>query len=210
MKEEYILAWGDHLDDVIKELLKAKNEGRHAFAEFSGHILDSDTITWDSAYELITGLTRDEYITKEKQSKFEKEIIENVEKQLAYYERPNWIERGKALIYPENYESWESVVNHSAKGMFHGKDISKALDIMEALKEGKPIEEVLKEFKSIEDEPYSLRTEIDQEVFKYSKRGPEYMEAKLGKDINARQMEDIEDQEFLNRQHESKQLTKRI
>ena len=209
MREEYHIAWGERLDDVVKILLEAKKNGDHRFAEFSGFILDSDTITWDSAYELITGLTRDEYINKEKQSKFEKEIIENVEKQLAYYERPNWIERGKAIINPERQEDWEEHVNNSVKGLFHGKDISKALDIMEALEEGKPINEVLKEFESIEKESYLLRSDIDDAVFMYSKRGPEYKEAKLGKDINARQMEDIEDRRFLNKQHESKQLTKK-
>ena len=209
MREEYHIAWGERLDDVVKNLLDAKKNGDHRFAEFSGFILDSDTITWDSAYELITGLTRDEYINKEKQSKFEKEIIENVEKQLAYYERPNWIERGKAIINPERQEDWEEHVNNSVKGLFHGKDISKALDIMEALEEGKPINEVLKEFESIEKESYLLRSDIDDAVFMYSKRGPEYKEAKLGKDINARQMEDIEDRRFLNKQHESKQLTKK-
>lgn len=55
-----------------------------------------------------------------------------------------WKKRGEALIYPERKENWHKCVEGRAIDLYHGCDLVNALKVMEALEEGKTIEEATK------------------------------------------------------------------
>ncbi len=63
------------LDDIIVYLLDLKKKGISISCERDGHILSSDTITWDSAYQMFYGVSKQEY-----DAKWAKEIMERNEK----------------------------------------------------------------------------------------------------------------------------------
>ena len=52
--------WGT-LDDYVAELIKKRNAGIKAYCDFNGVILSSEDITYEKAYLLIYGMTREEY-----------------------------------------------------------------------------------------------------------------------------------------------------
>jgi hypothetical protein len=52
---------GRTIDEVVAGLLKCREEGKLAFAKFNGVNLYSDTVTLDSAYKEITGMTKSEF-----------------------------------------------------------------------------------------------------------------------------------------------------
>lgn len=66
------------LDDIIVYLLDLKKKGIIVSYERDGHVLSSDTITWDSAYQEFYGMSKQEY-----DSKWVKEIIEKNRQQLS-------------------------------------------------------------------------------------------------------------------------------
>ena len=42
-----------------------------------------------------------------------------------------WLNNGKSLMFPERFEEWESCVEARANGMYNGKDLDIALEIIE-------------------------------------------------------------------------------
>jgi len=50
-----------NLDSIIFTLLAARANNEHVCCRFREHIFYSDTISFDSAYEMVYGMTRQEY-----------------------------------------------------------------------------------------------------------------------------------------------------
>lgn len=66
--EEIILRAGDSLDVAVVKLLKAEDEGKHAFCDFNDVKLYSDNVTLDSAYIEVCGCTKTVWEEKLKKS----------------------------------------------------------------------------------------------------------------------------------------------
>lgn len=87
----------------------------------------------------------------------------------------NWIERGKNIIFSENYEDWISCVKNRAQDSYRGADLETALQIMEALDKEidmTEIEEMLNKT-TFSNNAHFLILKI---ILSFSKRGPEFME----------------------------------
>ena len=112
----------------------------------------------------------------------DKEWLEDWEKEQKAAEEkakesiPSWIERGKALIFPERYEEWEQCVQVRAKDLYHGMDLDAALEIMEVLDKGASIEEAKK---ILDDQNHSGMSDsiVRNIIFHFSSKGPEFWEA---------------------------------
>ena len=114
---------------------------------------------------------------------------------------PEWIERGKKFIYPQQEEMWKYCVDVRAHDLYHGNDLENALDIMECLDNGGTIEEANK---ILDDEnhsgtSYGITLSI---VLSFSKRGPEFYRAVRGENISERQMKELEKIEKENADYE--------
>lgn len=102
------------------------------------------------------------------------------EKAQAIKNIPNWIERGKVLIFPERYKEWEECVRLRTNDLYRGGEIELALQIMEDLENGMSMEEAKEEFKRLTNECNStgtFDTLIRNVVLCFSKKGPEFWEA---------------------------------
>ena len=58
---EIELSTKDNIESTVYTLLAAKARGEHVWCSFNGHKLFSDNVTMDSAYQEITGKTKEEF-----------------------------------------------------------------------------------------------------------------------------------------------------
>lgn len=58
---EIVFPCGCDLSNAVMELLEYKERGELVCGDFNGHMLYSDTVTMDSAYLEIVGVTKAEY-----------------------------------------------------------------------------------------------------------------------------------------------------
>ena len=163
---------GDNLESVVYTLLASKARGESVYCEFNGTKLYSDTVSMESAYHDVFGTTKEE-IDREKEEyrdrmeREKKEAINNI---------PKWIERGKAIIFPERHKEWEECVNARANDLYHGLDLVSALEIMEALENGATMDDAKKMF---EDQNHSgMSASIVRSILaSFSKYGQEFVDA---------------------------------
>ncbi len=134
------------IDTAVEKLLEAKAEGRHVFLNFNGVKLYSDNVTLDSAYIEILGCTKREW-----KKKIEKQIEESdkqmkVARENAINNIPNLIKKGQKLIYPFRQDKWIESVESDAIGDYCGFITASAMEVMTAIDEEKPIEELMEIF----------------------------------------------------------------
>lgn len=87
----------------------------------------------------------------------------------------DYIDRGKQIIFPENYEDWTSCVKNRMQDSYHGADIETALQVMEALENEDDLYEIEE---SLNKTTFSSNAHflILKIILSFSKRGPEFLE----------------------------------
>lgn len=111
-----------------------------------------------------------------------KQIEELYKKQHAEKEKiaianiPGWIERGKNIIFKERHAEWEKCVQERSLDIYHGEDLDAALEIMEALENNIPMEEVIAIFN---EQMHSACSQmiVRDIIFNFCIKGPEFFEA---------------------------------
>ena len=170
MLKEIKIPHGENLDCVVIRLNEARKNGEHVFCKYHDVTLYSDNITLDSAYMEVYDCTREEFFLK-----IEEEIANATTWQK---EREKWaeektaelIERGKSLMYPQRFKEWEQEMNNIQFLIYFGDDIEEALNIMEAIENGNPIEKIVEKYKDRRKNSFSDRV-VRELVLKYSKNG---------------------------------------
>ena len=190
-----------NLEDVGELLKKYREQGENVYVEFNGHKLYALLDDEDSCYQKVVGMSKKDF--KKEQARLHKEMEEKriAEEKKAEEKIPEWIERGKKFIYPQQEEMWKYCVDVRAHDLYHGNDLENALDIMECLDNGGTIEEANK---ILDDEnhsgtSYGITLSI---VLSFSKRGPEFYRAVRGADISEKQMKELEKIEKENADYE--------
>lgn len=178
MEREIEMQPRSNLESVVYTLLAAKARGEHVFFDFNGHILHSDTVSMDSAYMEVMGCTKAEHDQKMNELSEKSKKEQNAVEQKTKESIPLWIERGKALIFPEKYAEWEQCVQTRATDLYHGTDLDSALEIMEALNKGVSMEEAKKIFDSQGHSGMS-GTIVKNIIFAFSSKGPEFCESTI-------------------------------
>ena len=110
------------IDEVVEALLKVRNRGERAYCEFNGVTFDSEIISIDYAYKLLTGFTKREY-----------DILEERKLMGAIDRIPEQIKRGRKLIYPSRFQEWAMDVAKEAVSSTNGQVIDNALVLMTAV-----------------------------------------------------------------------------
>jgi len=175
-----------YLDEVVKALENCEiYRRRHAKAKVNGHILYSEGITYDSAYQEIYGRTRDEHLAyvKEREAK---SAEEKAKKLKALHEEalilaPELIEKGKRLIHEFKHELWENLINKIIKGNIEwiGIEIDAlkvTIEVMEQLESGYSAEKCAEQYLSIRGVDSDSLAKI-QYVMHYHDKGPDFVEA---------------------------------
>ena len=133
------------MNDIKKtvDLLQTyKKYGISVYCDFNGHTLYSETVTLDSAYLEITGMTYAEYeeAVAAEIARWRKQTEER--KAQARAKKPEWIERGRKLIPQELWSEWERCIDIRIEDLYDAREIEASLRVMEAHFEGTPISEI--------------------------------------------------------------------
>lgn len=89
-----------------------------------------------------------------------------------------WYKRGLAMIYPQKADAWKQCVEGRVEDLYNGSDLTNALDIMEALAQGKSIEEATAIFEGANHSGASASMVL-RIVANFSKRGTEFYRANV-------------------------------
>lgn len=160
------------LEDVANFLFEARLSGENIAYKFNGKNLYSKYDNPDVCFIKVCGYTVKEHqivkakLLQEYENKT-KEAINNI---------PDWKKRGEGLIYPQRKDNWHKCVESRAKNLYHGLDLVNAIEVMEALEQGKTIEEATK---IVNKEKHSAcsREMVMNIVTLFSKKGPEFYRA---------------------------------
>lgn len=185
------------LEGTINALIEERKKGNHVYCIFEGHILRSDTISYDLAYQEVFGKSKKEIEEIKKMEKYN--ALQRAQDIAAKCESlvPGFIERGKKVIFEEHHNEWVEFVNAN-KGM--PSILVAALEIMEKLDQGYSIEEANQVLIDRRDTIYPVM--VTKIVLRFSPFGahfyqdyncvinPEksYYEWKMLEEINAKNM----------------------
>lgn len=143
--EEIEFIIGCSIENAVDKLL---SYNKKVYGIFNGHVLYSDTVTLDSAYREITGISKEEY------DKREQERVNEYEKQKREHEQKipeltkEWIEKGHAVLSEDKWKYWEKCVPIRLTDLYQGMELGCCLDIIEKLQNGDSFESVKNYFDS--------------------------------------------------------------
>lgn len=173
------------IDEAYYEMKYCEENGEHVRCRKSGHEFHSINVTLDEMYETLTGMTKEQFHKENAKELYHARL----EKERIDEKKPEWIAKGEKLIYIQNVSNWKECVDNLANNKYGGNPIEIALEIMEALEAGEKLAVVAK---MINSDNKKLNILVENIVFRYSKKGPEFKEYMLGENITAEDMEEIE------------------
>lgn len=189
--------YGSTLEECVNSLLKFQQRGESVVVEFNGHKLYSADISMDGAYQEVLGMTKAEHEQKMEEWHKEYQEREAREKAEAKAKIPDWIEKGKAFIYPERIGKWINCVEARAGDLYHGMDLDSALALMEKLESGATMEEV-KEMFDEQGHSGASAGMVRSILFHFAKRGPEFYESTAWGELSEEDKKLIEDKKREN------------
>ena len=87
-----------------------------------------------------------------------------------------WKQKGKRLVYPDQFSAWETYVENRARDLFEGKDLDDAILVMDALEKGVKISSITKCFEKTSNAMFYNKI-VAQTVGYFSKRGVEFFKS---------------------------------
>ena len=137
---------GCTLDEAINELIDYKKRGQLVYGEFNGVELYSDTVTVDSAYKAVLGMTKQEHyeslLRYKKKMILEEEIYKNsIPDKITEYK-----EKGRKIIDNVYWDTWDKMVPIRLDDIYRGMDLDSALELVEALNNNCSLNEVKRIF----------------------------------------------------------------
>lgn len=139
-KYEELECIGCTLDECINKLLEYKDKGKLAYINFNGHKLYSDTVTFDSAYKEVKGITYVEYNNmmdkwKEDERKHKEAIPRLIEE---------WKQKGREILEDDKIKFWDELVPIRLEDLYKGMELGACLDIIKILNNNGTLEEAKK------------------------------------------------------------------
>ncbi len=173
------------IEEAYYEMKYCEENGEHVRCRKSGHEFHSIDVTLDGMYKTLTGMTKEQF-----DKETAKELYKHrVEQDRMNEKKPEFINRGLELVYFDRFPQWKECVDNFSNNKYGGNPIEIALDIMEVLDRG---EKITVAAKMINSDNKKLNSIVENIVFRYSKKGPEFKEYMLGENITAKDMAEIE------------------
>lgn len=119
-----------------------------------------------------------------------------------------WIEEGQSLVLPEKRKAWKKYVVKSYKDKtYHGVEIDRALEIMQALEDGASIEQA-KAILGSQGHSGLSEVIVRNLLVEFSSRGPEFYEATAWTQLPPKKQKFIEEKKKENIKLLEKRKTK--
>lgn len=166
---------GSNLESAVNRLIEFKNKGMLVCGEFNTHILYSDTVTMDGAYQKVLGKTKAEF------NKSQDEWINNRERQELEHKQniPNlakmYMGKGRLVLDVDKWESWDKVVPIRLNDLYKGIELQNCLDIVKILNNSGTLNEAKLELDSQDHSGMSYSLVLHM-VKEFCKRGSEFFE----------------------------------
>ena len=173
------------IEEAYYEMKYCEENGEHVCCIKGGHEFHSIDATLEDMYKTLTGMTEEQF-NKETAKENYKNRLESMKIES---KKPIWLDKGKKLVYQERFSNWKECVDNLANNKYGANPIEIALKIMEALDAG---EKLSVASKMINTDNEKLNNLVENIVFRYSKRGPEFKEYMLGSNITAHDMAEID------------------
>ncbi|HEY8389787.1 MAG TPA: hypothetical protein VIL26_02360 [Clostridia bacterium] len=160
---------------VAQVVVEAKNRGENNVYKHNFSILFSEFDTAKTCfYKVHTRAFEGEKLWEKMRPIWREEGIERTKKLRAesVSRISEWQKRGESLVYPNKIKSWHKWVEDNVHSISIGAGLEESLEVMEALEQGKSIEEATKiavNHGSVEG--------VMETVTKFSKRGPAFFRA---------------------------------
>jgi hypothetical protein len=126
---------GTDVGEAVSELISytVSHKGELACGEFNGHKLYSDTVSLDSAYQLVTGKSYYEF--HENQRLWHKEYDRKEEEYKSQIPALTemWIAKGHKILEKYEWDRWDEIVPIRLNDLYHGMELGNCLDIIEIL-----------------------------------------------------------------------------
>lgn len=165
------------IDEAIEVLAREKALGRNTYIDVNATTrLYSLFDTQDTCYLKKTGETKQGFEKKREIWRKQYQERRAKEKQMARKNAEGWYKRGLELIYPQKADAWKQCVESRVDDLYDGADLVNALEIMEALAQGKSIEEAIAIFEGA-NHSGSSGNMVLRIVANFSKRGTEFFRA---------------------------------
>jgi hypothetical protein len=166
---------GSTIEEAVDVLLKYKAEGVLARGEFNTHILYSDTVTTDNAYQEIMGKSKDEFDKSQrdwkdsydKQKREHKENIPNLAKL--------YMDKGRFILDMDKWEDWDKIVPIRLNDLYKGMELKDCLDIIKILNNSGTLKEA-KEILDSQDHSGISYGLVCQLVKEFCRRGQEFFD----------------------------------
>ena len=164
-----------YLDRAIADLENHRKAGENYYVEFKGQKLYSMLDDRDSSYWKVTGKTYEDYANGPEAAEKAREK-ERLHRQLETLDKvPDWISKGKELVYPQQKMDWAKFVKDSVDlGYERMPNIDHVLDIMQSLAKDGDMEKAYKQFKLVEDLGKNSKSPVLEAVANFSKDGAEF------------------------------------
>ncbi len=166
---------GNTIEQAVNELLSHKEKGKLVWGEFNGVILYSDTVTMDSAYQEITGKSKEEF------DKAQQEWKENYDREKKEHEAkiPDltkiWMEKGREILTEDKWELWDKIVPIRLGDLYQGMELGNCLDIVKILNNNSTLDEAKEKIESQGHSGMSFSL-VCAMVKEFSDRGNEFVE----------------------------------
>ena len=124
-----------NLDGCIDELLKYKAKGQLVSIDFNGHILYSDTITVDGAYQEVLGDTKAEWEERcererQKYEKHKREHEASIPNKTKY-----WRDKARGIIREDGLDYWDEIVPIRLKDLYEGMELECCIELAKLTKD---------------------------------------------------------------------------
>lgn len=164
------ITFSKDLDDFIQQMMDFGEQGRLVEADFNGHIFHSDTITVDSAYLEVIGMSKDEYeIADQEYEARRRDRMEDLRRDLL-----TELEKRAPKILDEQYMSaWNDMMDKARVDEYDWMNLGDCLAIVEALNSGCDFNEV-KSILDAQDNNAGKGLHIADDAARLCDRGQEF------------------------------------
>lgn len=133
---------GSTLDNAVRFLENLNNKGILAKGKFNGHFLYSDTVSLDSAYKEITGLSYDAF--KKQEIERQNEYEDHKKKHLEAIPQltDEWINKGHEVLTVDKWKDWDECVPIRLNDLYEGMELGCTLDIIKQLNDNSPFDKI--------------------------------------------------------------------
>src|SRR5574344_1594669 len=124
---------GYTIAECVLTLMRYASKKEFVCADFNGKMLYSDTVSMDSAYKEITGMTYYDFIEHENQMRKEIEKSEKEHQEAIPKLTQEYIKKGHAILSKDKWELWDKCVPVRLADLYKGWELDCCLDIISSI-----------------------------------------------------------------------------